>query len=83
MKGQITITVDERGQLNFRGTVLLKANTERYELISGLAKCLGVNDPTSWAECVVYCLGRIPDLEGMERTEIVLPNMKKENPNEG
>lgn len=53
MKGQITIKVDERGQLTFRGNVLLKNSTERYELISGLAKCLGVNDPTSWAECVV------------------------------
>ena len=83
MKGQITITIDESGSVNFRGNVLLTHNADKYELISGLAKCLGVNDPTSWAECVVYCLGRIPDLEGMERTEIVLPNMKKENPNEG
>lgn len=75
MKGQITITAVEGERLNFRGTVLLKGKDEAYELISGLAKCLGINDPTSWAECVVYCLGRIPDLEGLERTEIRLPTL--------
>ena len=83
MKGQITITINESGSVNFRGNVLLKRNADKYELISGLAKCLGINDTTLWAECVVYCLGRIADLEGLERTEIVLPDMKKENLNEG
>ena len=75
MKGQITITIEDTGRVNFRGNVLLTHNGDKYELISGLAKCLGVNDPTSWAECVVYCLGRIPDLEGLERTEIRLPTL--------
>ena len=74
MKGQITITAEEGKRLKFRGTVLLNDNAERYELISGLAKCLGVNDATSWAECVVYCLGRVSDLEGLSRTEIVIPD---------
>ena len=75
MKGQITITIEDDGRVNFRGNVLLTHNADKYELISGLAKCLGVNDATSWAECVVYCLGRIPDLEGMNRTEIIIPKV--------
>ena len=79
MKGQITITVNEGNRLNFHGNLLLKNNIERYEIISGLSKCLGINDPSSWAECVVYCLGRIPDMEGMNRTEIVIPNFGGES----
>ena len=73
MKGQMTITAVEGRGMNFRGQFHLKSQSEKYEMISGLAKCLGINDPTTWAECVVYCLGRIPDLEGMKRTEIVIP----------
>lgn len=73
MKGKTVIEGDGK-RLRMSGTMLLDDETEKYEIISAMAKCLGINDPTSWAECVVYCLGRIPDLDGLNRTEIVIPN---------
>lgn len=78
MKGSITITSKENGGINFAGSIVLSSEVEKYRLISGLAKCLGVNDAESWAKCVIYCLDRINDLDGMTRTEIQIPRVKGE-----
>lgn len=74
MKGTITITAEEGKGVNFRGSIMLKSETEKFEIISCMAKCLGINDTDIWARCVVHCLGRMYDTKGLERTEIVIPN---------
>lgn len=73
MKGTITIT-GVKGGMTFHSDKIYITGVERYELISGLAKCLGINDPKTWAECTIYCLSRIPDQEGLTRTEIRMPD---------
>lgn len=73
MKGKIVIE-SEGKRLHMSGTMMLNDEIEKYELISTLSKCLGVNDAKSWAECVLYCLSRIDDQEGLRRTEISIPN---------
>lgn len=72
MKGTIVIESDGE-HIRMSGTMLFRGKTETYEVISGLSKSLGINDATSWAECVLYCLSRVNDLEGLNRTEIVIP----------
>ena len=73
MKGTITIESDGT-RVRMSCNMLFCGKVEVYEVISGLSKGLGVNDAESWAECVLYCLGRIDDQEGLRRTEIVIPN---------
>lgn len=73
MKGTMTIKATDGKGVNFQGSILLRSETEKYEIISCMAKCLGINDAESWAKCVVWCLGRVDDLEGLNRTEIVIP----------
>jgi hypothetical protein len=73
MKGTITITGDGK-HLNFHCDEMLVSTVEKYDLISGLAKCLGINDPKEWAACTIYCLSRIPDQDGLTRTEIQIPD---------
>lgn len=82
MKGIMTITAEEGKEVNFRGSIMLKSETEKFEIISCMAKCLGINDTDAWARCVVHCLGRMSDLEGLERTEIIIP-AKGENDGRG
>lgn len=77
MKGKIVIESDG-SRLHMSGNMLFRGKIEAYEVISGLSKSLGINDAESWAECVLYCLSRVDDIEGLNRTEIVIPNIKGE-----
>lgn len=79
MKGSMTITAKGENELNFRGSFLMHSELDKYRLISGLAKCLGVDTPKAWAECIMYCLAQMDDKEGLERTEIVLPVKEESN----
>ena len=44
MKGTMTITAEEGKGVNFRGSIMLRSETEKFEIISCMAKCLGIND---------------------------------------
>ena len=48
MKGQITIEATEPG-LHLTGTILIKHEAERFEIIRALSRSLGIDSPEKWA----------------------------------
>lgn len=77
MKGQLVLKANGE-TISVDGSLMLRGKIEVYEVVSSIARVLGVDTPEEWANCVLYCVARLP-AEPDEMSRTIIPIPKKEN----